>query len=194
MTRREVFLSAVAGFAAAKLGYSAEDGSELIGKMAPPLQLKDWINSPPLEMTGLRGKVVLLRWWTEGCPLCAATAPSLRNFDAAYRAKGLQVIGVFHPKPSGQGDLNLVQKAVLEKQFTFPVAVDWNWTALNRWWLFQKRDATSVSFLVDQKGIIRYVHPGGEFHEGEQGAMPTHATCHRDFAAIKNDIEILLKA
>ncbi len=194
MTRRELLASAIYGLSAAKLFAAASDGAELVGKTAPPLQLTDWINSPPLEMNALRGKVVLLRWWTEGCPFCAATAPSLRNLDAAYRAKGLEIIGVYHPKPRGKGQLATVQQAVAEKQFTFPVAIDWNWTALNRWWLFKDRDFTSVSFLVDREGVIRYVHPGGEFHSGENGAMPTHAACQRDMALIENKIVTLLSA
>ncbi|MFL6354154.1 MAG: hypothetical protein ACJ74Z_20205 [Bryobacteraceae bacterium] len=63
----------------------------------------------------------------------------------------------------------------------FPIAVDGDWAALKRWWLTKDRDFTSVSFLVDRSGIIRYVHPGGEFHDGQQGGTPVHesaiATC-----------------
>jgi hypothetical protein len=58
--------------------------------------------------------------------------------------------------------------------------------------LFKDREFTSVSFLVDKKGIIRYVHAGGEFHEGEQGGMSSHASCQRDFATITRNIESLL--
>jgi hypothetical protein len=79
-----------------------------------------------------------------------------------------------------------------EKHFTFPIAVDGDWTALKRWWLTKDRDFTSVSFLVDQNGIIRYVHRGGEFHEGQQGGMPTHEACNRDMHFIQGEIEKLL--
>ena len=54
-------------------------GSELLGRPAPPLDIKQWLNSKPLEMSDLRGSVVLLRWWTQGCPFCVATAPALRK-------------------------------------------------------------------------------------------------------------------
>ena len=194
MTRRELVFAAIAGFSADRIAKPRSVGDELIGTTAPALDLPDWINSGPLEMTALRGKVVLLRWWTDGCPYCAATAPSLSKLDSTYRSRGLQVIGVYHPKPPGSVKIADVQKAVLEKRFSFPIAVDWTWSALNRWWLFKERSFTSVSFLVDQRGVIRYVHPGGEFHEGEQGGMPAHASCQRDFAAIKNKIETLLSA
>jgi peroxiredoxin len=143
-------------------------------------------------MAALRGKVVLLRWWTDGCPFCEATAPALRKLNSTFQSKGLEVIGVYHPKPAKKGDLQKVRQAVLEKQFSFPVAVDWDWSALRRWWLFQDRRFTSVSFLVDRQGRIRYIQPGGEYHEGEQGGMPTHASCQRDFAVIRKTVEQLL--
>jgi thiol-disulfide isomerase/thioredoxin len=62
--------------------------------------------------------VVLLRWWTEGCPFCTATAPALLSLQKEYCAKGLEVIGVYHPKPPGKWNLHSVEAAVKEKQFT----------------------------------------------------------------------------
>ncbi|HXF26673.1 MAG TPA: TlpA disulfide reductase family protein [Bryobacteraceae bacterium] len=129
----------------------------MVGHSAPPLELKHWLNSRPLEMSDLRGKVVLLRWWTEGCPFCTATAPALLKLQREYGPRGFVVIGVYHPKPPGDWDMSKVERAVKEKGFTFPVALDGDWSALKRWWLDQPRDFTSVSFLVDKKGIIRYV-------------------------------------
>jgi peroxiredoxin len=189
MRRRELLFStiAIAAAAANKLrGEKPEhlDGSELVGQPAPPLQLKQWVNSPPLEIADLRGKVVLIRWWTQGCPFCAATAPALRKLQQDYGDRGLQVIGIYHPKPAGDWDRSKFEAATREKQFTFPVALDADWTALQRWWLFQKRDWTSVSFLLDRSGTIRYVHPGGEFHEGDQGGLDNHAACQRDLRTI----------
>jgi hypothetical protein len=68
------------------------------------------------------------------------------------------------------------------------VALDADWSALKRWWMNQERSFTSVSFLVDRTGVIRYVHPGGEFHEGDQGATATHEACWRDYRAIEAEI------
>jgi peroxiredoxin len=164
----------------------SSEGRELIGRPAPPLNLKHWINSAPLEMADLRGKVVLLRWWTQGCPLCVATGPALIGLQRKYGERGLQVIGIYHPKPPGDWDLAKVRAATDEKEFTFPVALDADWSALKRWWLDRKRDYTSVSFLVDRKGVVQYVHPGGEFHQG------THESCQRDYVAIENKILHLL--
>ncbi|MGH9648797.1 MAG: peroxiredoxin family protein [Bryobacteraceae bacterium] len=198
MTRRKMLGAAAAALAvpvaAAEIESRHAAGSELVGRPAPPLELKHWLNSQPLEMTDLHGKIVLLRWWTDGCPYCEATAPALRKLQREYSARGLVVIGVYHPKPPGDWDMSKVERAAKEKQFTFPVAVDGDWSALKRWWLDRPRDFTSVTFLVDQKGIIRYVQPGGEFHEGNQGALPNHASCQRDFHTIDADIRRLLAA
>src|SRR5262245_46755329 len=51
----------------------------LVGTTPPEWQVERWLNSPPLTLAGLRGKVVLVRWWTAGCPYCSATAPALRE-------------------------------------------------------------------------------------------------------------------
>src|SRR5258708_15292922 len=99
MKRRDLLLGAVTTSVAK--GLRAErpaEGQELIGRKAPPLELRHWLNSKPLEMSDLRGKVVLLRWWTQGCPLCVATAPALRKLQAEYGRRGLQVVGIYHPK------------------------------------------------------------------------------------------------
>jgi peroxiredoxin len=168
------------------------DGRELVGRPAAALDLKLWFHSRPLEISDLRGKVLLLRWWTSGCPLCTATATALRKLQSEYGDRGLQVIGIYHPKPAGDWDMNKVESASKEKQFTFPVALDGDWSALKRWWLSQDRDFTSVSFLVDRKGTIRYVHPGGEFHEGTHGALANHESCQRDFRIIETEIARLL--
>jgi peroxiredoxin len=196
LSRRQFAVRVAAVFPAAAVlnahGFTKAEGQELIGKPAPPLALKDWLNSNPLEMGDLRGKVVLLRWWTEGCPYCVATAPALVSLQRTYEPRGLQVIGVFHPKPPGKWMVEKARRAAEEKHFTFPIAVDCDWTALKRWWLTKERDFTSVSFLVDRNGIIRYVHPGGEFHEGQQGATPVHEACNRDMHFIQREIAKLL--
>lgn len=165
-------------------------GEDRLGVPAPPLKLSGWLHSPPLEMDQLRGKVVLIRWWTDGCPFCAATAPALKQLNEKYGSRGLRVIGIFHPKPAGDWSVERMRVATRQKGFAFPVALDGDWTALNRWWPdLEKRGWTSVSFVVDKRGIIRYVHPGGEFHESRDA---NHARCDRDYKDIESTIERLL--
>ena len=78
------------------------DGQDRIGVAAPAFNLQHWINSPPVEIGELKGKVILVRWWTDTCDLCAATAPALRKLQEEYGNQGFQVIGIFHPKPAGE--------------------------------------------------------------------------------------------
>jgi len=136
----------------------------LIGVSAPEWEVGTWINSKPLALKELRGKVVLIRWWTgPGCPYCIASAPILRDLDKRYRNKGLVVIGFYHPKSAAPVNASEVGQLAKDLGMDFPVAVDAEWKTLNRYLLDQFPDApfTSVSFLIDREGIIRYIHPGG---------------------------------
>lgn len=170
---------------------AAREGDELLGTRAPAFSLQHWVNSAPLEIGDLQGKVVLVRWFTDTCPFCAATAPALRKLQDEYGSSGFQVIGVFHPKPAGNWNPDRVQQAVARFAFTFPVAEDGDWSALKRWWLNSgSRQYTSVSFLIDKHGVIRYIHPGGEYHEGNCTAGQEH--CQADFKMIEKTISDLL--
>ena len=170
------------------------EGQDLIGTKAPLFKLKQWIGSPPIEIEHLRGKVLFARWWTDGCPFCSTSAPALNNLQRRYGEQGLQLIGIYHPKPAGQHDEARVKQMVRKLGFGFPVGIDSDWKALKRWWLSHgQRGWTSVSFLVDKEGIIRYVHPGGEYHEGSGGPHWTnHSSCRRDYRQIEKLIVQLL--
>jgi peroxiredoxin len=170
-------------------------GSDRIGAAAPPFQFDGWINSAPLSLEDLRGQVVLVRWWTDTCPFCASSAPALRALHEQYAARGLTVIGVFHPKAGRDDPLDVarVQRAVESRQFLFPVAIDWDWRnrTLKDWWLTgPERPATSVTFLLDRSGIIRFVHPGMEYHDAD--GAEGHAMCVNDMASIRAAIERLI--
>ena len=178
-------------------------GDDRIGAAAPPFQFDGWLNSPPLSLEDLRGQVVLVRWWTDTCPFCASSAPALRALHEQYSASGLKVIGVFHPKAGRDDPLDIarVQRAVESRQFLFPVAIDWDWRTrtLKDWWLTgPERPATSVTFLLDRSGIIRFVHPGMEYHDGDgdgdgdPDGNQEHAMCVNDMASIRAAIERLI--
>jgi thiol-disulfide isomerase/thioredoxin len=144
------------------------EGDELLGTPAHPWTADHWMNSPPLALADLHGRVVLVRWFmSTECPLCSATAPSLRAIDADYRARGLSVIGMYHHKDPEPLDPAKVEKYVKLYGYTFPVAIDTDWRTLKDWWLGgHDRHFTSVSFLIDRKGIIRFIHPGGKYAPG----------------------------
>lgn len=146
---------------------TAQEGEELIGTVAPQWETPEWVNSKPLTLDQLRGKVVLVRWWTgPECPYCAASAPSLSAWHHRYRDKGLVVVGFYHhksPTPLSRQDVVRLMKRY---RFTFPVAIDPEWRTLKRWWLDDSQHRwTSVSFLLDQAGVIRHIHPGGAYSE-----------------------------
>jgi peroxiredoxin len=170
-------------------------GDDRIGVAAPPFRFDGWINSAPLTLEDLRGRVVLVRWWTDTCPFCASSAPALRALHEQYSGSGLTVIGVFHPKAGRDDPLDVarVQRAVDSRRFAFPVAIDWDWRTrtLKDWWLTgPERPATSVTFLLDRSGIIRFVHPGMEYHDTD--GDPEHAMCMNDMAGIRAAIERLI--
>ena len=145
------------------------DLSGIVGKPAPGWKLERWFNSPPLTVESLRGSVVLVRWlMSPGCPFCSATAPSLNGFHEQYAARGLRVIGMYHHKGKEPLDPEDVQGYVKHYGFAFPVAIDADWQTLRRWWLDDHdRGWTSVSFLIDRAGVVRYMHLGGKYAPGD---------------------------
>lgn len=160
-----------------------EPGAGLVGRPAPEWQAEHWINSEPLTLESLRGRVVLVRFWTApGCPFCRATAPSLNTFHERYGDDGLTVVGLYHHKARSPLDPADVARYAEGFGFEFPVAIDVGWRTLSRWWLDGRdRGWTSVSFLLDREGVVRWVHPGGKYVEGDE-----------DFAELEAAIERLL--
>jgi peroxiredoxin len=149
----------------------ADAGRELIGTTPPEWTFSDWQNSSPLTLAGLRGKAVLVRWWTApGCPYCAASADALSEFAQKYRDRGLVVIGAYHHKQPTPLTPEHVAAQAQRLGFHFPVAIDRDWKSLHRWWLDEDdRRWTSVTFLLGRDGTIRHIHGGGAFFEGEAG-------------------------
>ena len=158
----------------------AED--ELIGTLAPELHASQWINSEPITLDELRGQVVLIRWWTApDCPFCKASSAALNEWHEKYSQKGLQVLGMYHHKNSSPLTLDLVKGYAQKFGFTFPIGIDKNWDTLRTWWMYEKRDWTSVSFLIDKEGVIQYIHPGGDYVKGD-----------KDYQELENKINSLL--
>lgn len=166
---------------------------QIINTKAPEWSIDRWINSKPLSLQELKGKVVLLRWWLETCPYCQATAPSLNEFHEKYAKQGLVIIGMYHPKPFGRGvSTKEVTRYSEAKGFQFPIAIDEDWATLKRYWFDQGgEDFTSVSFIIDRDGVIRYVHPGGSFNAKGQPYNDTQ--WRRDYYEVKAVLEALLE-
>lgn len=155
-------------------------GLEMIGAPAPAWNFAHWIGTRPLELEDVRGKVVLVRWWTEGCRFCKSTLPVLERLRREHASQGFMVVGVFHPKPPGPVEDRHVRAVARELGFGGLIAVDPRWEALDRYWLTARpeRNWTSVSFLIDRQGIVRWVHGGGEYHPSKDAR---HATCDAQY-------------
>lgn len=110
----------------------------------------------------LKGKVAVVRWWTSGCALCEASAPALREL-----AKKVPVVAVFHPKPKRDVEPAAAREAAKALGLPGTVGVDRDWKVLGRWKAGKPYAFTSLTFLVDRRGAVRYVHPGGEITEAE---------------------------
>ena len=115
-----------------------------------------WLNSPPLTREQLKGKVVLIDFWTYSCINCIRSVPYVKAWAERYRDKGLVVIGVHAPEFAFERDPANVRKAVADLGIRYPVALDNNlaiWRAFdNRYW--------PAHYLADAQGRIRYHHFG----------------------------------
>ena len=124
-----------------------------------------WLNSPPLDMASLRGKVVLVDFWTYSCINCIRTAPYVRAWSEKYKDKGLVVIGVHAPEFAFEKNIDNVRKAVADFRIDYPVAVDNDY----RIWRAFDNSYWPAHYLIDAEGQIRYSHFGeGNYAEIEQ--------------------------
>ena len=164
---------------------------EPIGHPAPAWSFERWVRGGPLSLETLRGKVVLVRWWTDGCPYCESTLPALEKLEARYAQRGLVVIGAYHPKPPREVSDRQILAVAKKLGFTGPIALDGEWSTLERYWLggHPERGWTSVSFLIDREGVIRWLHGGGEYHPSSD---PRHATCDLEYRGLEQALRAAL--
>lgn len=123
-----------------------------------------WLNSPPLTPAGLRGKVVLVQFWTYTCINWRRTLPYVRAWAQKYKDRGLVVIGVHTPEFSFEKNLDNIRREAKDMMVDYPIAVDSDygvWNAFNnQYW--------PALYLVDAQGRIRYHHFGeGEYEQTE---------------------------
>lgn len=170
---------------------ASRGGQELVGKAIPPPRFDRWLNVAKGSAPDLNRAVVLYRWWTDTCPYCARTLPAIEKLRATYGPQGLKVVAVYHPKPPGNVSDQSVLSAANAIGYHGAIAIDADWDKLKRVWLSTgRRDATSVSFLVDREGIIRFVHPGVEYFPSRD---PQEKQQDEDFQLLNEAIRILLR-
>lgn len=123
-----------------------------------------WLNSNPLTMSDLKGKVILVDFWTYTCINCIRTLPHVVSWYNKYKDMGFVVVGVHTPEFEFEKDTKNVENAIKQYHITYPIAQDNNyqtWTAYdNHYW--------PAEYLIDAKGVIRRVHFEGEYAEEEK--------------------------
>jgi thiol-disulfide isomerase/thioredoxin len=126
-----------------------------------------WLNSAPFTPAELRGRVVLVDFWTFSCINWIRTAPYLRAWEARYRERGLIVIGVHTPEFPFETDVDLIRAAIDERRLKYPVVVDSDyviWDAFaNRYW--------PALYIADGDGAIRFHHFGEGHYEDVEHAI-----------------------
>jgi cytochrome c biogenesis protein CcdA/thiol-disulfide isomerase/thioredoxin len=127
--------------------------------------IRDWINSEPLTLAGLRGKVVVLDFWTYSCINCLRTLPHVKAWYEAYRDDGLVIVGVHTPEFAFERDPGNVRRAVRDHGISYPVALDPGFETWQAW----DNQYWPAKYFVDRSGRIRYAHFGeGDYEESER--------------------------
>lgn len=125
----------------------------------------EWLNSSPLTTEALRGKVVLIDFWTYSCINCIRTVPYVRAWAEKYRDQGLVVIGVHAPEFAFEKKIDNVRKAVGDFKINYPVAIDNDY----RIWRAFENSYWPAHYLIDAKGQLRYHHFGeGNYPQTER--------------------------
>jgi cytochrome c biogenesis protein CcdA/thiol-disulfide isomerase/thioredoxin len=124
-----------------------------------------WLNSPPLTRAQLKGKVIVVDFWTYSCINCLRSIPYVEAWSEKYKNDGLVVVGVHTPEFAFEKDPANIAKAVTDLKITYPVAIDSDyaiWKAFNnQYW--------PAHYFIDAKGEIRYHHFGeGKYDESEE--------------------------
>ncbi len=144
----------------------------ILANQAPPIVAGgQWFNSRPLTVAGLRGKVVLIDFWTYSCINCLRTVPHLEAWYQAYHRYGLEIIGVHTPEFAFEHVASNVAAAINRLGITYPVVQDNNFAT----WTNYGNEGWPTEYLIDQQGRIRAYSP----YEG-------------DYSSLEQDIEQLL--
>ena len=129
--------------------------------------LDAWINSPPLTLGGLRGKVVLVDFWTFSCVNCVRTIPHLQHLEQAYGGRGLVIVGVHSPEFDFEKVAANVEGAVHRFGVTWPVALD---SEMNTWNAYNNQ-YWPAEYLIDQSGRVAYIHDGEGDYDVTESAI-----------------------
>ena len=155
--RRNIFVFAI-GALLVSLWLMAPDltHGSMNGRRAPDIRNETWINSEPLNFNQLRGKVVLVEFWTFGCYNCQNVEPFVKSWHDKFKERGLVVIGVHSPEFGHERVLKNVQNYLREHEIRYAVAIDNDYKT---WKSFENRYWPAM-YLIDKQGFIRYTRIG----------------------------------
>jgi thiol-disulfide isomerase/thioredoxin len=177
MKANQVMLSAIIACAIGALVLVFAEQKSVVQQMTPKaVQLRieggfpslggatEWLNSPPLMAAGLRGKVVLIDFWTYTCINWLRTLPYVRAWAAKYKDRGLVVVGVHSPEFSFEKNIDNVRRAVKEMGVDYPIAVD----SAHAVWRAFNNEYWPALYFADAQGRIRHHQFGeGEYRQSE---------------------------
>jgi len=133
--------------------------------IAPELSSGLWINSEPLKLQSLHGRVVLIEFWTFACYNCRNTLPTIKKWDAQYRDKGLTIIGVHTPELDYESNIDNLRREVAGLGIKYPIVTDNDYST----WKAYGVEAWPTLFLLDKQGRVRWTHVGeGAYDKTEE--------------------------
>jgi thiol-disulfide isomerase/thioredoxin len=137
----------------------------LVGKKTPEfVGISSWLNTAPLTIESLKGKIVLIDFWTYSCINCVRTLDHLKKWYQTYKDKGFIIVGIHTPEFAFERDKENVQNAIERFGIEYPVGLD---NAYGTWKNYHNR-YWPAHYLIDQNSIIRFIHFGeGEYEQTE---------------------------
>ena len=133
-------------------------------KAAPGIAAGDWINSEPLRLDDLRGRVVMVEFWTFGCYNCRNTLPAVKRLDAELRDQGLTVVGVHTPESDYERDLDSLRSTVDKLGIKYPVVTDVDYKT----WDAYGVQAWPTVVILDKQGRTRFTHVGEGSYDSQE--------------------------
>src|SRR5688572_30672862 len=166
MLIRSTLISLCVAVVLTSVAIAQHEEDAFVGQKAPELKkLPVWLNSAPLTVESLRGKVVLLQFWAFDCPFCAEATPRVIEWHQKYAKDGLVVVAVHTPRLDYEKDEAKIRDALKKKGIQYAVAVDnkydiWSDYLCNVW---------PSHFVIDQQGVIQLSHSGvGRYEDTEK--------------------------
>jgi cytochrome c biogenesis protein CcdA/thiol-disulfide isomerase/thioredoxin len=150
-----------------KFATASSEGLPKLGAAPDFAGVTHWLNAKPLTMAQLRGKVVLIDFWTYTCINCLRTLPYVRAWDEEYRDKGLVVVGVHTPEFGFEKETSNVRDAIARNHLQYPVAQDNDYGTWNAW----GNQYWPAKYLIDASGEVRYTHFGEGDYATTEGAI-----------------------